>query len=215
MSRFCSCPVTEGATRRAIICDEEIAALSLLQRHVSLVHGEFRLVTADDEMGGPVRPGYVGKLEHHAHHAGVDFPVLAPVSEDGIGLPRSSAVQLPVGLPLLAPDAEGALEADLRADDLVQHFEHFRVIDKKAGRPAGHGAQPSVVTSSLYVPAAQLSHPSWLSFLHAHRVPEYGRDTLFADMDAAYDRLYHLTSAVKAAARAHWPPPTVTSRPKR
>ena len=32
-------------------------------------------------------------------------------------------------------------------------------------------------------------HPSWLSFLHAHRVPEYGRDTLFADMDAAYDRL--------------------------
>ena len=32
-------------------------------------------------------------------------------------------------------------------------------------------------------------HPSWLSFLHAQRVPEYGRDTLFADMDAAYDRL--------------------------
>lgn len=33
------------------------------------------------------------------------------------------------------------------------------------------------------------AHPSWLTFLHGHRVPEYGRDTMFADMEAAYERL--------------------------
>lgn len=29
----------------------------------------------------------------------------------------------------------------------------------------------------------------WVSFLYAHDVPPYGRDTLFADMEAVYDRM--------------------------
>jgi len=29
----------------------------------------------------------------------------------------------------------------------------------------------------------------WLSFLHAHQIPPFGRDTLFADMEAIYSRL--------------------------
>ncbi|MGE0384979.1 MAG: TauD/TfdA dioxygenase family protein [Gammaproteobacteria bacterium] len=36
---------------------------------------------------------------------------------------------------------------------------------------------------------ATRTNTAWLSFLHGHQVPPYGRDTLFADMEAAFDRL--------------------------
>ena len=36
-------------------------------------------------------------------------------------------------------------------------------------------------------PPREMTH--WFSFLHAINVPHYGRDTLFADMTAAYQRL--------------------------
>ena len=45
------------------------------------------------------------------------------------------------------------------------------------------------VENSWHTDGATRDNPSWLSFLYAHQVPDYGRDTMFADMEAAYDRL--------------------------
>lgn len=45
------------------------------------------------------------------------------------------------------------------------------------------------VGDSWHTDGPPREHTQWFSFLHAIDVPPYGRDTLFADMSAAYQRL--------------------------
>ncbi|MDA1074817.1 MAG: TauD/TfdA family dioxygenase [Proteobacteria bacterium] len=45
------------------------------------------------------------------------------------------------------------------------------------------------VGDSWHTDGPPREHTQWFSFLHAIKVPPYGRDTLFADMTAAYRRL--------------------------
>lgn len=45
------------------------------------------------------------------------------------------------------------------------------------------------VGDSWHTDGPPREHTQWFTFLHAIDVPQYGRDTLFADMTAAYERL--------------------------
>jgi taurine dioxygenase len=91
----------------------------------------------------------------------------------------------------------------LPPDALLQFAEEFGVAER-AAHPiwddvAGHVgvkliAPPNYpmgpdVGDSWHTDGPPRELTQWFSFLLAHKVPPYGRDTLFADMEAAYQRL--------------------------
>ena len=120
--------------RRAVIGDQKRRLLAWLQRHVGLVHGEGRLVRPRQEMSASVASPDLAELEDHTHHPSVDAPVLGPVAEDRVDLPRAAAVELAVALALFAHDAARRLEPDVLADELLQHPQHRGVVDEQRGR---------------------------------------------------------------------------------
>ncbi|MEM7078627.1 MAG: TauD/TfdA family dioxygenase [Pseudomonadota bacterium] len=99
---------------------------------------------------------------------------------------------------LVVPD-----QAHLQADGLLRFAEEFgdaeRVPHPNWPDVPGHvgvkllatGDYPTGpdVGDSWHTDGPPREHTQWFSFLHAIDVPAYGRDTLFADMTAAYTRL--------------------------
>ncbi|MCZ6889534.1 MAG: TauD/TfdA family dioxygenase [Gammaproteobacteria bacterium] len=67
-------------------------------------------------------------------------------------------------------------------DDVPGHVG-VKLLDTR-NYPSGPG-----VGDSWHTDGATRDSTQWFSFLHAKSVPPYGRDTLFADMEAAYQRL--------------------------
>ena len=99
---------------------------------------------------------------------------------------------------LVIPDQDS-----LTPDALLRFAEHFGTAER-AAHPnwddvPGHVGVKLLATAdyragvdvgdSWHTDGPPRPLTQWYSFLHARKVPPYGRDTLFADMEAAYRRL--------------------------
>lgn len=99
---------------------------------------------------------------------------------------------------LVLPDQQ-----DLGPDALLRFAENFGTAERvrhpnwddvpghvgvKMIRPGEEPMGPAV-RDSWHTDGPPRTETQWFTFLHAHDVPDYGRDTLFADMEAALERL--------------------------
>lgn len=91
----------------------------------------------------------------------------------------------------VGPKSLLALAAHFGAPDVEHHPSHPPVegmASVKCLTTDGKGFN-GTVTDSWHCDGSPRSNTNWTSFLQAIDVPPYGRDTIFADMEAAYDNL--------------------------
>jgi len=91
----------------------------------------------------------------------------------------------------VSPRALLALAAHFGTPDVEHHPSHPPVDDipsVKCLTTDGKGFN-GTITDSWHCDGSPRTDTNWTSFLQAIDVPPYGRDTMFADMEAAYDSL--------------------------
>lgn len=73
--------------------------------------------------------------------------------------------------------------------ELAQHVQHHDDPEAPGVKVLHSNAATDVHGESWHTDGATRDCPQWITILQAIDVPPYGRDTLFADMEAAYARL--------------------------